>query len=146
MALSPLLTPRETLIARVRSWSGIKIQHANGLSHILLKDRPIGRFPSDDSLEAVLCGTLRGKMIDDIFDLPDGVWPTDDQHRVLIDLTTPAGFEEAIRVLLNAYLSAQAATPADWYLADAELVADPACRKATEIIGSYRSARAMASV
>lgn len=141
MALSTPLNPRENVIARVRSWAGIKIHHDHGVGHIMVKDRPIGRFPSNDALEAVLCGTLRPNIIENVFDLPDGVWPTDDQHRVYIDLTTPAGLEEAIRVLLNAYLAAQGAAVGDWHFKDSELTADPSCAKAAAAIDGYRSAR-----
>lgn len=143
MAQSSPLNPRETVIARVRSWAGIKIHHDHGVGHIMVKDRPIGRFPSNDALEAVLCGPLRPNMIENLLDLPDGVWPTDDQRRVFIDLTTPAGLEESIRVLLNAYIAAQSTAMGDWFLKDSELLADPTCEKAAAAIERHRSARVL---
>lgn len=139
------LTPRESVIARVRTWSGIRVNNDRDVSMIVLDDKPIGRFPSQDTLEAVLCGSVGGGMLQHVYDLPDGVWPTEDRRRVLIDLAAPAGFEEAVRVLLNSYLIAHDKAAKEWFLKDAELAADPGAEKAAQAIDRHRAARTVAA-
>lgn len=138
------LSPMTQLLARVQTWCGISISAGGGITHIVLRDHPIARFPTPETLEVVLCGSIRDQVRRDPDDLPDGVWPLDDASRLIVDLTQPGGMEEAVRSLLNAYLLAEHPAARDWWLRPEHLAADPTCEKlAVEVEHFRQQARAV---
>jgi hypothetical protein len=98
----------------------------------------IARFPDSESCEAVLFGNLRKQMHDDPDELPDGVWPTEDYERLLVDLSAPGGMETAVRVLMNAYLAAKSSDDRDWWLKPESIKSDPKCEKVSKTMRRHR--------
>jgi hypothetical protein len=131
-------SPAQSLLSRVRSWSGVTAESNATVPMIRLKDHVIARFPSPDSLEVVLFGCLRSQATEDPEELPEGVWVTDDEQRLLVDLNAPGGMETAIRALMNAYLASQTPTARDWWLSPRSLKEDPSCEKTSQIIQRHR--------
>ena len=128
------------LLSRVQTWCGVKIENKNDIPTVALRGKPIARFPSDDTLEAVLCGSIRHQIQEDPHMLPDGVWTHKDYSLLLVDLTQPGGLEEAIRVLLNTYIVSESPRARDWWLSDQHLDEDPTCDKIAEVIREFRGA------
>jgi len=130
------------LLARVTTWCGVRVDDAGGVRRVLLRDQAIARFPSPETLEASLCGTIKRQFEKSPLDLPPGVWPHKDNSVVLIDLTQPGGMEEAIRVLMNVYIMAQDPEAREWWLHKAHIDEDPTCAKVAEVIAKHRGAKA----
>lgn len=131
-------TPCSAVLARVEQWCGVHVDHECKDRRVRLHDRVIARFPSDDTLEAVLCGSLRRRVMEEPEALPEGVWAHDDKASIIIDLTTPRGMEEAIRTLMNVYMTSQSSAAQDWWLNEQRLDQDPTCEKIAEIVRRYR--------
>ncbi len=131
-------TPKDLLLCRVRTWCGVHIKTHDGIVLVYVKDRPIARFPSEETLEAVLCGSIQKQIAEDPECLPCGAWPADDNRCLLVDLTQPGGVEEAIRVLLNAYIRSQSPEAHDWWMREERLIEDPTCEKIAAIIEEFR--------
>lgn len=137
-------TPMQQLLARVCTWCGVNVAESAGVTCVMLKSQAIARFPCPETLEASLCGTIQKQVERSPLDLPAGVWPHRGNRTVLIDLTQPGGMEEAIRVLLNAYIMAQDPGAREWWLEHAALDEDPTCEKVAEVIARHRGEARMA--
>ncbi|MBI5154263.1 hypothetical protein HZA57_03415 [Candidatus Poribacteria bacterium] len=131
-------TPRDVLLARLRTWCGVEVARDGSRYLLSIRNKPIARFPSEDSLEAVLCGSIRDQVRSDPACLPSGTWTCGDHTVVMIDLTAPGGMEEAVRVLLNAYILSQAPEARDWWLSDHHMSEDPTCERLEEVIRRHR--------
>lgn len=131
-------TPKDQLISRVSTWCGIHIHH-DEIPRIVVKDKTIARFPTNDSIEAAVCGTLQKKLSEEPEYFPDGVWENNNAHHIIIDLRLPGGIEEAVRVLLNNYIEAQSAHGQNWWMENEFLKRDP---KAQQVLGAIAGFRA----
>ena len=132
-------SPMNQLLARVRTWRGINVAEEGKVTRVTLRQHTIARFPTSDSIEVVLCGSLRRQMTTHPEELADGVWPIDDNHRLLLDLTQDGGIEEAVRALLNAYMAAERSDSESWYMPSRVIEEDPACTKVNEALKKFRS-------
>lgn len=130
------------LLSRVQTWCGVRTIEEQGICQIILRDRQIARFPNENSFEGVLCGTLRRQIETDPYELPDGVWPHNNNDTILIDLTQPGGIEEAVRILLNAYVISESPASRDWWMKNDILKRDPLAKKTAEVIKQHRAALA----
>lgn len=101
-------TLKQQLISRITTWCGVEAQDdENSVTTIYYQHIPIARFPKEDAIESCLCGSMHDRITSDDFELPDGVWLTNKDHHLIVDLRLPGGIEEAVRVILNAYIFAQ---------------------------------------
>jgi len=132
------INPMNQLLNRVSTWCGVRIDEQGGVPCVRIRDHVIARFPSSETLEASLCGTIKRQFGEDPEDLPEGVWPHENNEVLLIDLKSPRGMEEAIRVLLNAYILSQDPMAQDWWLGKHRLEEDPTCEKIAQVISHYR--------
>lgn len=128
----------QVLLARVRTWCGVRIDNNSPVTRVLLRDKVIARFPSEEFFEVVLCGSIKKQVSESPDDLPVGVWALNDNTRLVVDLTQPGGMEEAIRVLLNAYILSERPQSSDWWLSEERLNEDPTCEKLAEEIKAIR--------
>ncbi len=132
-------TPMQQLLNRVSTWCGVRVVHEGEVPKVLIGQHVVARFPSVETLQASLCGSIKKQIDRNPGELPAGVWPYGDNHTVLIDLTTAGGMEEAIRVLLNTYILAQDPAARDWWLCPHRLDEDPTCEKIAQVIAEHRS-------
>lgn len=139
--MEPECTPMGHLLARIKVWCGVTIEPDEKITLVKIKDRVIARFPSSDSLEVVLCGSIRDQVLSDPEELPEGMWLRSNGHDVVIvDLTAPRGMEEAIRILLNAYIASQTSDAVTkWWMDEEHLMEDPTCEKLEQIIREHRA-------
>ncbi|MDK2971262.1 MAG: hypothetical protein PWP23_1017 [Candidatus Sumerlaeota bacterium] len=131
-------TPMQQLLSRVQTWCGIKIVESKAVTLVTLREKTIARFPSPETLEVVLCGSIARQFKENPEELPDGVRVLEDGNRLAVDLTEPGGMEEAVRTLLNAYILAERPESRDWWLDEAHLHEDPTCEKLAEEIERFR--------
>jgi len=128
----------DLVTSRVRNWCGIQIRDDGPVTKIYIRDHLIGWFPTADSLEAVLCGTIRRHVIEECNELPQGMWLHNNNSSVIVDLTSPRGMEEAIRLLLNVYIVSQSPQAQNWWMNEDRLTEDPTCEKIAEVVRRYR--------
>ena len=100
---------------------------------VLVKEKPIARFHDEFTLEAALCGSIRRQMMEDPGAVLEGAKCRPGNRTMMVDLKSAAGVEEAIRLLLNAYISSQSPANQDWWLSDEHLDEDPTCEKLDEL-------------
>lgn len=132
-------SPKEHLVSRIKTWCGVQIKQENQVTHICVNNAPIARFPTDDSIEMRLCGTIKERVVADQADHPDGIWTINEDHHVIVDLRLPGGMEEAIRVLLNAYINSQSNSQEDWSMDQNFLRSDSNCDHVISVISGYRA-------
>ena len=122
------------LLARVRTWCGVTIKGSDGAAvTVMIKEKPIARFHDEHTLEAVLCGSIRRQILEDPGAVLGGAECRHDGATMLVDLDSCAGVEEAIRLLLNAYIASQSPVNQDWWLREERLDQDPTCEKLEEL-------------
>jgi len=131
-------SPREQMLDRIRSWNGVSSRQKAGVTEVVVSGRVIARFPTDDTFDVALCGSLRRQVEEEPEFIPEGVWPIDQNARLLMDLNQPEAMEEAFRHLLNAYLASASAGGHDWYIRDAARESDPKGVEALAVIENYR--------
>jgi hypothetical protein len=137
--------PSQQVLSRISGWCGIQVHREGELTKVYLRDRLIARFPPNDTVEAVLCGSVRQQVLDGRDVLPDGMWLNGDDKTIIVDLTTERGLEEAIRMILNAYIVGQSPEARDWWMNQQHLEEDPTCAKLAEIVYQYRQAEGRAT-
>lgn len=138
-------SPMVQLLCRVKTWCGIRVAEQQGLTHVLLRDRTIARFPSAESVEINLCGSIRKQVLEEPESLPDGVWAAAHDRVLLVDLTQPGGIEEAVRALMNCYIAAQGQESIQWWMSPEHLGEDPTCEKIAELLRQHREGLALQS-
>ena len=131
-------TPVSFLLERVRDWAGIQVDSSGPVPMIRLKNHVIARFPDSESCESVLFGHLRKEVHDDPDELPEGVCPTEDYERLLVDLRAPGGMETAVRALMSAYIAAKSSGERDWWLKPENIKSDPKGEKVVKTLRRYR--------
>ena len=134
------ISPIELVLSRVKNWCGVQVKTDETVTKVYIREHLIGWFPAEDTLEAVLCGSIRKQTIEDPGALPPGVWLHDNNSTLIIDLTMPRGMEEAIRILLNVYIVSQSPQAQDWWLLEDRLAEDPTCEKIAEVVRKCREA------
>ncbi len=131
-------SPMQQLLNRVSTWCGVRVSLEAEVPNVLIGQHVVARFPSSETLQASLCGSIKKQIDQEPDELPPGVWPYSNNETVLIDLTTARGMEEAIRVLLNTYIMAQDPGARDWWLNSSHLNEDPTCEKIAQVISRHR--------
>ena len=132
-------TLKQQLINRVSTWCGVEINdNEESATKIMYRDIPIARFPKEDAIEASLCGSMQDRVTSDDFDLPDGVWLTNKDDHLIVDLRLPGGMEEAVRVILNAYIFPQSQNNDGVGLDENVLKEDSKCHQVNSEIKVHR--------
>lgn len=132
-------TPCEMLTAQISSWDGVSVQQAGEQVMVMYRGHVLARFVTDDALEVALCGPIRRQVTESPEIVAEGVWPVEENKRLLMDLNQPGAVEEAIRSLLNAYIEAREASGNECFLSPDALKQDPTGSKALRTIEGYRS-------
>lgn len=133
------------ILARVGTWCGIHVVEDSAATRVHLRDRLIARLPKNDTVEVVLCGSVRRQVLEDRDELPDGMWLNGEDKTIIVDLTTDRGLEEGVRMILNAYIVGQSPEARDWWIAADHLKDDPTCEKLAEVVRHYREVEGRAT-